>query len=128
MELNSDFIRRAVMHGANFDWVASPIAGIDRRMLDRVGAEVARATTIVRYAPDSQFSAHVHSGGEEILVLDGVFQDEHGNFPPEAISAIRRSRVIRRAPDRAARSSPSFGSSIPPTARMCASTRRRCPM
>ena len=63
------------------DWVASPMAGVDRRMLDRLGGEVARATTIVRYAPDSHFSPHVHTGGEEYLVLEGVFQDEHGDFP-----------------------------------------------
>ena len=50
-------------------------------MLDRVGDEVARATSIVRYAPGSSFSSHVHSGGEEFLVLDGVFQDEHGDYP-----------------------------------------------
>lgn len=50
-------------------------------MLDRVGAEVARATSIVRYAPGSRFSPHSHGGGEEFLVLDGVFQDEHGDFP-----------------------------------------------
>ena len=63
------------------DWVASPIAGVDRRMLDRIGDEVARATSIVRYAPGSQFSPHVHGGGEEFLVLEGVFQDEHGDYP-----------------------------------------------
>ena len=50
-------------------------------MLDRIGDEVARATTIVRYAPNSKFSSHVHSGGEEFIVLEGVFQDEHGDFP-----------------------------------------------
>jgi len=55
--------------------------GVDRRMLDRLGDEVARATSIVRYAPGSHFSAHTHTGGEEFLVLDGVFQDEHGDFP-----------------------------------------------
>lgn len=55
--------------------------GVDRRMLDRLGDEVARATSIVRYAPDSTFSTHVHTGGEEFLVLEGVFQDEHGDFP-----------------------------------------------
>ena len=27
------------------------------------------------------FSPHMHGGGEEFLVLDGVFQDEHGDFP-----------------------------------------------
>ncbi len=50
-------------------------------MLDRIGGEVARATTIVRYAPNSKFSAHTHTGGEEFIVLDGVFQDEHGDYP-----------------------------------------------
>ncbi len=55
--------------------------GVDRRMLDRLGDEVARATSIVRYAPDSKFSPHVHTGGEEFFVLEGVFQDEHGDFP-----------------------------------------------
>src|ERR1700761_7282276 len=50
-------------------------------MLDRIGDEVARATSIVRYAPQSRFSAHTHGGGEEFLVLDGVFQDEHGDYP-----------------------------------------------
>ena len=55
--------------------------GVQRRMLDRIGDEVARATSIVRYAPGSHFSPHVHTGGEEFLVLEGVFQDEHGDFP-----------------------------------------------
>lgn len=50
-------------------------------MLDRVGDEVARATSIVRYAADSRFDAHVHGGGEEIFVLDGVFSDERGDYP-----------------------------------------------
>lgn len=81
MELNADFTKRAAMHGSAMDWVASPMAGVDRRMLDRIGDEVARATSIVRYAPESHFSAHVHSGGEEYLVLEGTFQDEHGDFP-----------------------------------------------
>ncbi len=81
MELNADFSRRAAMHGAALDWVPSPMAGVERRMLDRIGDEVARATSIVRYAPHSHFSPHTHGGGEEFLVLDGVFQDEHGDFP-----------------------------------------------
>jgi anti-sigma factor ChrR (cupin superfamily) len=50
-------------------------------MLDRDGEEVARATSIVRYAPNSEFSAHEHTGGEEYFVLDGVFSDEHGDYP-----------------------------------------------
>jgi len=81
MELNADFSKRVVVHSDAVDWQASPMPGVDRRMLDRIGGEVARATTIVRYAPDSSFSAHTHTGGEEFIVLDGVFQDEHGDFP-----------------------------------------------
>lgn len=81
MNLNSDFTARAAVHAGRLDWTPSPIPGVDRRMLDRVGAEVARATSIVRYAPGSRFSPHTHGGGEEFLVLDGVFQDEHGDFP-----------------------------------------------
>ena len=81
MELNSDFSKRAVVHAGKKEWLPSPMKGVDRRMLDRIGDEVARATTIVRYAPGSHFSPHVHTGGEEFLVLEGVFQDEHGDFP-----------------------------------------------
>ena len=81
MDVNADFKTRVVIHSDQLDWIASPMPGVDRRMLDRIGGEVARATSIVRYAPDSHFSAHTHTGGEEFIVLDGVFQDEHGDFP-----------------------------------------------
>jgi anti-sigma factor ChrR (cupin superfamily) len=81
MELNADFTQRAVVHSAQLSWQASPIPGVERRMLDRIGDEVARATTVVRYAPQSQFSAHTHGGGEEFFVLEGVFQDEQGDYP-----------------------------------------------
>lgn len=81
MKLNADFSKRVVVHAARLPWVPSPMAGVERRMLDRIGDEVARATSIVRYASGSHFSPHTHGGGEEFLVLDGVFQDEHGDFP-----------------------------------------------
>ena len=81
MNLNADFTLRAVVHAARLDWTPSPISGVDRRMLDRIGGEVARATSIVRYAPGSSFSPHVHGGGEEFLVLEGVFEDEEGDYP-----------------------------------------------
>ncbi|MCA1439965.1 cupin domain-containing protein [Ensifer sp. IC4062] len=81
MRINDDLSKPVIVHGAKLDWVPSPAAGVDRRMLFRVGGEVARATSIVRYAPGSAFPRHIHSGGEEILVLEGVFQDEHGDYP-----------------------------------------------
>jgi hypothetical protein len=81
MQLNADFSQRAAVHAAMLEWTASPLAGVERRMLDRIGGEVARATSIVRYAPGSRFSRHVHAGGEEFFVLEGVFQDEQGDYP-----------------------------------------------
>lgn len=81
MEINADFSKPAFAHTGEIEWLASPMAGVDRRMLDRVGDEVARATSIVRYAEGSSFSEHTHSGGEEFIVLEGVFQDEHGDYP-----------------------------------------------
>jgi len=96
MELNADFSQRAAVHAASLPWIPSPIAGVDRRMLDRIGEEVARATSIVRYAPDSHFSPHTHGGGEEFLVLEGVFQDEHGDYPPG--SYVRNPPTTRHKP------------------------------
>ncbi len=81
MRLNADFMQRAVIRPADYQWVASPMPGVERMMLDRIGDEVARATSLVRYAPNSRFSAHVHGGGEEFLVLEGEFGDEHQSYP-----------------------------------------------
>lgn len=84
MELNADFTQNVVVKPGDTGWTPSPMPGVDRMMLDRIGEEVARATTIVRFAPDSAFSPHTHDGGEEFVVLDGVFSDEHGDFPAGA--------------------------------------------
>ncbi|HEX2943061.1 MAG TPA: cupin domain-containing protein [Rhodopila sp.] len=81
MQLNADLSRPADVDSSALPWVASPMAGVERRMLERDGDEVARATSLVRYAPGSAFSPHTHGAGEEFLVLDGVFSDETGDFP-----------------------------------------------
>ncbi len=81
MELNADFSKRVVVHGDTLSWQESPMPGVKRRMYDRIGDEVARATSVVSYAPGSQFSPHMHGGGEEFLILEGVFEDEHGAYP-----------------------------------------------
>ncbi len=82
MKINTDLDQRAVVNSEQLDWVDSPLPGVRRRMLERDGAESGRASTIVRYAPDSYFHSHVHTGGEEFIVLDGVFSDEFGDFGP----------------------------------------------
>ncbi|WPB83662.1 cupin domain-containing protein [Sediminicoccus rosea] len=81
MRLHAEFARRAAVHAAPDAWVASPMPGVERLMLDRIGGEVARATSLVRYAPGSAFAGHTHACGEEYLVLEGVFQDESGDHP-----------------------------------------------
>ncbi|NJL22219.1 MAG: cupin [Leptolyngbyaceae cyanobacterium SM1_3_5] len=81
MQLHADFSQRVVIDSQDLPWVDSPMPGVQRQMLERDGAEVARATSIVRYAPDRHFSAHTHGGGEEFLVLEGVFSDEQGDYP-----------------------------------------------
>lgn len=96
MKIAADFNKREIVHSATMPWVDSPMAGVARRPLDRVGEEVARATSIVRYAPGSQFSPHVHTGGEEFLVLEGVFQDEHGDYPTG--SYVRNPPQSRHTP------------------------------
>jgi anti-sigma factor ChrR (cupin superfamily) len=96
MHLNADFSQRVVIRPEDYDWVKSPAPGVERMMLDRIGDEVARATTIVRFAPDSWFDAHTHDGGEEFLVLDGVFSDETGDYP--AGSYVRNPIGTRHKP------------------------------
>jgi len=81
MRVNSDFSVPVTIHKKERKWVASPAGGVERCMLDRVGGEVARATSLVRFAAGSSFPTHTHDGGEEYLVLEGTFSDETGDFP-----------------------------------------------
>ena len=81
MRLHADFSERVVIRPSDYEWVDSPAPGVRRMMLDRIGEEVARATSLVSYEPNSQFPAHSHGGGEEFLVLEGEFADENGSYP-----------------------------------------------
>ena len=81
MLINADFSCRAALAAEHYQWVQSPQNGVERVMLDRVGAEKARATSIVRYAPESNFPHHLHPGGEEILVLSGTFSADNNHYP-----------------------------------------------
>ncbi|HMO45430.1 MAG TPA: cupin domain-containing protein [Rubrivivax sp.] len=81
MLVNADFSLRAAVVPQQYQWVASPQPGVERVMLDRLGAETGRATSIVRYASGSSFPQHRHSGGEEILVLGGTFSEGSDHYP-----------------------------------------------
>ncbi len=78
--LHDDFSKSVAVSIGALEWVPSPVPGVLRRPLDRVGGEVARATSVVRFLPNYHFEAHTHGGGEEYLVLDGVFSDESGDY------------------------------------------------
>lgn len=80
LAINADRRALAAVDGRALPWIHSPESGVDRRMLERIGDEVALATTLVRYAPGSHFPPHVHERGEEFLVLQGTFSDESGDF------------------------------------------------
>ncbi len=63
------------------EWVTSPADGVSRVHLERVAEESGHVTSFVKFEPGAYFPSHAHPSGEEILVLDGVFSDEHGDYP-----------------------------------------------
>ena len=80
--LNGELDRRTCVNADDQEWVASPGGEVLRKRLHRVGPpESGQVTSIVRYQPGSEFPSHPHPEGEEILVLEGVFSDEHGDWP-----------------------------------------------
>ncbi|HRD65581.1 MAG TPA: cupin domain-containing protein [Candidatus Competibacter sp.] len=80
-DCHPDLCRRAAVDTAALDWDASPSGTVWRKPLYRVGGEHGPVTSLVCYAPGGSFRPHAHPEGEEILVLDGVFADEHGDYP-----------------------------------------------
>ncbi|MGI3128835.1 cupin domain-containing protein [Halopseudomonas pachastrellae] len=62
-------------------WLTAPQAPIRRWPLEREAPESGQVTSLVEYLPGARFPAHYHPAGEEILVLDGVFSDQSGDFP-----------------------------------------------
>jgi anti-sigma factor ChrR (cupin superfamily) len=95
-KLNDDLHAPVIVDSESLPWTPSPHPGVERRFLERRGGEIARATSIVRYAPGSSFSPHVHDEGEEFLVLEGVFSDDTGDFA--AGTYVRNPPGSRHAP------------------------------
>jgi quercetin dioxygenase-like cupin family protein len=96
MRLRDDFTIREHVPFEDGGWTPSPEPSVERKMLERDGGEVARATSIVRYAKGSKFAEHVHERGEEFIVLRGTFSDEHGNYP--AGTYVRNPAGSRHSP------------------------------
>jgi len=82
MDIRADLGEPAQVTRSGWEWVDSPQPGVRRVMLDRIGDEVAVATSFVRYDPASRFPGHDHALGEEFVVLEGEFGDEDGRYPP----------------------------------------------
>ena len=80
--INADFSRSAIVRTNGMEWRPSPASGVWRKRLELVGeAEAGRVTSVVRFDPGAEFTDHGHPGVEEMLVLDGVFSDETGDYP-----------------------------------------------
>jgi len=81
-QINADLAVRAVAHTEQLEWTSSPSGTVWRKRVHLVGPpESGQVTSVVRYEPGSTFPSHDHPQGEEILVLEGVFSDEHGDWP-----------------------------------------------
>jgi anti-sigma factor ChrR (cupin superfamily) len=81
-QLHHDLSLRAVVDSTALPWVSSPVADVQRRMIERDGGEVARATSVVHYAAGARFDPHSHELGEEVFVLEGELADELGVYGP----------------------------------------------
>jgi anti-sigma factor ChrR (cupin superfamily) len=81
INLNMDFDQQIVIQTDQMEWLASPSASVFRKPLARANHESGHATSIVKYAKGASFEKHEHPNGEEILVLEGIFSDEHGDYP-----------------------------------------------
>ena len=96
LKLHADRALPALVHGSQLPWLTSSESGVERRLLERIGGEVALASSIVRYQRGSHFARHTHDLGEEFFVLEGTFSDGHGDYP--AGSYVRNPPGTSHAP------------------------------
>lgn len=95
-QINMDFNQGLVINTIQQEWQPSPCSNVWRKHLERQAAESGHTTSIVRFNPDSFFPSHEHPMGEEILVLDGIFSDEFGDY--ETGSYIRNPPHSKHTP------------------------------
>lgn len=81
IELNSDKSKSCLVNTDSIDWVETAAGGVRRKMIERIGGEVARATTVVNFTPNASFPMHQHVGGEEFIVLEGAWFDDWDTQP-----------------------------------------------
>jgi len=80
--INGDLSKRVTLDANSMEWQPSPSGTVWRKRFHLVGGgESGQVTSLVRYDAGASFPAHPHPGGEEILVLEGVFSDQQGDWP-----------------------------------------------
>jgi len=79
--INMDRSKVVVIRPDDQPWLRAPQAPVERRPLEREAPEHGQTTSFVRYLAGARFPQHNHPLGEEILVLEGVFSDESGDYP-----------------------------------------------
>ncbi len=77
-QLDEEDTQRTVVRPQDRRWQPGLVPGLEVFGLAEFGTT---HTALVRWAPGTRFGRHHHYGGEEILVLEGTFQDEHGDYP-----------------------------------------------
>ena len=80
-KINMDFNNKVSIKTNEQGWIESPSKKVLRVPLEREKAESGHVTSVVKYLPRSKFDAHTHPMGEEIFVIEGIFSDEHGDYP-----------------------------------------------
>ena len=95
-EINANYSVPVAVQTEKLSWQNSPAAGVKRKRLELVGKHNPRLTTLVKFLPGSSFNRHGHDGGEEFLVLSGVFSDASGDYGPG--SYVRNPPGIFHAP------------------------------
>jgi hypothetical protein len=95
-DVNADLGQRVVIDTRHMAWEPSPSGSVWRKPLYRQEGAFGPVTSLVRYTPGGAFPEHAHPQGEEILVLEGEFRDEHGRYPEG--SWIRSPHMSQHTP------------------------------
>jgi len=92
-QFDADDVNRVVINTLTQPWYQGLVPGLRVMPLHEFGTE---HVALVQWAPNTRFNPHQHWGGEEILVLEGVFRDEHGDYPKG--SWLRSPHLSRHHP------------------------------
>jgi anti-sigma factor ChrR (cupin superfamily) len=76
--MHPDDQQRVVIDTRQSSWKPGLVDGLQVMPLHSYGTE---QVALVKWAAGTQFPQHQHRGGEEIFVLEGVFEDEYGTYP-----------------------------------------------